>query len=98
MLRPGEIPSNPYSVAACPSLPATLYEICGQYESSVFRIIPRYRISPHSCCFVSGKRKLLNGIAIHTTKPRLVTLPRESQTASQETSQLPPVSWRNASV
>ena len=30
---------------------------------------------PHCCSFVEGKRKLLNGMAIQTTKPRLVTLP-----------------------
>src|ERR1700683_1290589 len=98
MSRPGEIPSSPYNVAACPSRPSTLDEISGQNESSFLRMIPRYRMIPHSCCFVAGKRKLLKGIASHTTNPRLVTLPRESHTVSHEVSQLPPVSSRDASV
>src|SRR5271155_3301348 len=98
MSRPGEIPSSPYSVAACPRRPCILDEISGQNESSFSRTIPRYRMIPHSCCFVAGKRKLLNGIAIHTTNPLLVTLPRESHTVPHELSKSPPVSSREASV
>src|SRR5580704_6097174 len=98
ILRPGEIPSSPYNVAACPSRPSTRDEISGQNESSFLRTRPRYRMIPHSCCLVAGKRKLLKGIAIHTTKPRLVTLPLESHTVSKEVSQLPLTSARDASV
>src|ERR1700733_6526395 len=98
MSRPGEIPSSPYNVAACPSRPSTLDETSGQNESSFLRMIPRYRMIPHSCCFAVGNRRLLNGIAIQTTKPWLVTLPRESHTVSHEVSQLPPVSSRDTSV
>ena len=53
---------------------------------------------PHCCSFVEGKRKLLNGIAIHTTKPRLVTLPSEFQTVSNEVSKFPRISSRVASL
>ena len=68
MSRPGEIPSRPYKVAAWPRRPSSLSEMCGQNESSVLRVMPRYKMIPHSCFLPAGKRRLLNGMDIEDDK------------------------------
>src|ERR1700724_2165988 len=59
-------------------------EYGGQKASSLERGISRFRMIPQVCGSLDAKRRLRNGIAIHTTKPRSVTLPVEFQTVSND--------------
>src|ERR1700726_2539386 len=59
-------------------------EYGGQKASSLERGISRFRMIPQVCGSLEAKRRLRNGIANHTTKPRSVTLPVEFHTVSND--------------
>src|ERR1700730_5289967 len=86
--RDGEMCSMPPIGASWPTKLRILEVVLGQNEPSERRPTKRQTSTPHSCEVAWRKRRLLNGMLIQTMYPWGVTLPRDSQTVSKDSSQL----------
>ena len=67
VLLPPEIPLSPSIVPAWFKRPSMRVVIGGQNVSSSVRCTSRTSTTPQVCSSSGGKRRLRNGIAIHTT-------------------------------